>query len=57
MALVYRHGIRSRTWSSTSFHPTGLYGLGILLSEAARGEGGTLLNGDGERFMSRYARS
>jgi succinate dehydrogenase / fumarate reductase flavoprotein subunit len=37
------------------FHPTGLYGLGILLSEAARGEGGTLLNAEGERFMSRYA--
>ena len=37
------------------FHPTGLYGLGILLSEAARGEGGYLLNGDGERFMERYA--
>jgi succinate dehydrogenase / fumarate reductase flavoprotein subunit len=37
------------------FHPTGLAGLGILLSEAARGEGGILRNGDGERFMERYA--
>jgi succinate dehydrogenase / fumarate reductase, flavoprotein subunit len=37
------------------FHPTGLYGLGILLSEAARGEGGILRNADGERFMERYA--
>ncbi|MGH2467375.1 MAG: FAD-binding protein, partial [Candidatus Limnocylindrales bacterium] len=37
------------------FHPTGIYGLGVLLSEAARGEGGYLLNGSGERFMERYA--
>jgi succinate dehydrogenase / fumarate reductase flavoprotein subunit len=37
------------------FHPTGLAGLGILLSEAARGEGGILRNADGERFMERYA--
>jgi succinate dehydrogenase / fumarate reductase flavoprotein subunit len=37
------------------FHPTGIYKLGILISEAARGEGGILLNKDGERFMERYA--
>src|SRR3954452_23895339 len=37
------------------FHPTGIYKMGILLSEAARGEGGILRNGDGERFMERYA--
>jgi succinate dehydrogenase / fumarate reductase flavoprotein subunit len=37
------------------FHPTGLYGKGILMSEACRGEGGHLLNSDGERFMARYA--
>ena len=37
------------------FHPTGIYGLGILISEAARAEGGVLLNGLGERFMERYA--
>ena len=37
------------------FHPTGIYKLGILLSEAARGEGGILRNDDGERFMERYA--
>ncbi len=37
------------------FHPTGIVGIGILLSEAARGEGGILLNGEGERFMERYA--
>ncbi len=55
MSLVYRHGIPLEDMEFYQFHPTGLYGLGILLSEAARGEGGTLLNGDGERFMSRYA--
>ena len=37
------------------FHPTGIYRLGILLSEASRGDGGILLNGQGERFMERYA--
>ncbi len=37
------------------FHPTGIYGIGILLSEAARGEGGILRNSEGERFMERYA--
>ena len=37
------------------FHPTGIVGIGILLSEAARGEGGYLRNDDGERFMERYA--
>ena len=37
------------------FHPTGVYGLGILISEAARGEGGILRNGRGERFMEKYA--
>ena len=55
MALVYRHGIPLEDMEFYQFHPTGLYGLGILLSEAARGEGGTLLNAEGERFMSRYA--
>ena len=55
MALAYRHGIPLQDMEFYQFHPTGLYGLGILLSEAARGEGGYLLNKDGERFMSRYA--
>ena len=55
MALVYRHGIPLEDMEFYQFHPTGIYGIGILLSEAARGEGGTLLNSDGERFMSRYA--
>ncbi len=55
MSLVYRHGIPLEDMEFYQFHPTGVYGIGILLSEAARGEGGTLLNADGERFMSRYA--
>ena len=55
MALAYRHGIPLEDMEFYQFHPTGIYGIGILLSEAARGEGGTLLNADGERFMSRYA--
>ena len=55
MALAYRHGIPLEDMEFYQFHPTGIYGIGILLSEAARGEGGALLNADGERFMSRYA--
>jgi succinate dehydrogenase / fumarate reductase flavoprotein subunit len=55
MSLAYRHGIPLEDMEFYQFHPTGIYGIGILLSEAARGEGGTLLNADGERFMSRYA--
>ena len=55
MSLVYRHGVPLEDMEFYQFHPTGIYGMGILLSEAARGEGGYLLNKDGERFMSRYA--
>jgi succinate dehydrogenase / fumarate reductase flavoprotein subunit len=55
MALAYRHGIPLEDMEFYQFHPTGIYGIGILLSEAARGEGGTLLNSEGERFMARYA--
>jgi succinate dehydrogenase / fumarate reductase flavoprotein subunit len=55
VALVYRHGIPVEDMEFYQFHPTGLYRLGVLLSEAARGEGGILLNGEGERFMQRYA--
>jgi len=57
IALAYRHGIPMQDMEFYQFHPTGIYGLGILLSEAARGEGGILLNGLGERFMERYAPS
>ncbi len=55
MALAYRAGIPLEDMEFYQFHPTGLAGLGVLLSEAARGEGGILLNGKGERFMERYA--
>ncbi|MCC2314467.1 succinate dehydrogenase flavoprotein subunit [Cellulomonas xiejunii] len=55
MALAYRRGIPLEDMEFFQFHPTGLAGLGILLSEAARGEGGILRNSDGERFMERYA--
>ncbi|HYD53397.1 MAG TPA: FAD-binding protein, partial [Gemmatimonadaceae bacterium] len=55
MALAYRKGIPLEDMEFFQFHPTGLAGLGILLSEAARGEGGILRNSDGERFMERYA--
>jgi succinate dehydrogenase / fumarate reductase flavoprotein subunit len=54
-AVVLRRGIPLQDMEFFQFHPTGLYKLGILLSEAARGEGGILLNKDGERFMERYA--
>jgi succinate dehydrogenase / fumarate reductase flavoprotein subunit len=53
--VVYRRGLPLEDMEFFQFHPTGLYGLGILLSEAARGEGGILRNADGERFMERYA--
>jgi succinate dehydrogenase / fumarate reductase flavoprotein subunit len=55
VALAYRHGIPMQDMEFYQFHPTGIVGIGILLSEAARGEGGILLNGEGERFMERYA--
>ena len=55
LALAYRRGIPLEDMEFFQFHPTGLAGLGILLSEAARGEGGILRNGEGERFMERYA--
>ena len=57
VALAYRHGVPMQDMEFYQFHPTGVVGLGILLSEAARGEGGTLLNDAGERFMERYAPS
>lgn len=55
MAVVLSHGIPLQDMEFVQFHPTGLRGVGILLSEAARGEGGVLRNGLGERFMARYA--
>lgn len=55
IALAYRRGLPIEDMEFFQFHPTGLAGLGILLSEAARGEGAILRNADGERFMERYA--
>lgn len=55
MALAWRHGVPLMDMEFYQFHPTGIVGIGILLSEAARGEGGHLLNGEGKRFMETYA--
>jgi succinate dehydrogenase / fumarate reductase flavoprotein subunit len=55
MSVCYRRGIPLEDMEFFQFHPTGIYKMGILISEAVRGEGGVLLNGDGERFMERYA--
>ncbi|HJG91921.1 succinate dehydrogenase flavoprotein subunit [Brachybacterium massiliense] len=54
-AMAFRRGIPLEDMEFFQFHPTGLAGLGILLSEAARGEGGILRNSEMERFMERYA--
>ena len=53
--VLYRRGVPMEDMEFFQFHPTGIYKLGILLSEAARGEGGILRNAEGERFMERYA--
>ena len=55
MALAWRHGVPLMDMEFYQFHPTGIVGLGILLSEAARGEGGYLINDEGKRFMENYA--
>ena len=55
LGIVFRKGLPLEDMEFHQFHPTGLAGLGILISEAVRGEGGRLLNGEGERFMERYA--
>ncbi|MBA2668049.1 MAG: succinate dehydrogenase flavoprotein subunit [Trueperaceae bacterium] len=57
MSIAYRRGIPIEDPEFYQFHPTGLYKLGVLLTEGARGEGGILRNADGERFMERYAPS
>lgn len=51
----YRAGIPLEDMEFVQFHPTGIYGLGVLITEAARGEGGVLRNGEGGRFMEEYA--
>ena len=53
--LAYMAGIPLEDMEFVQFHPTGIYGLGVLISEAARGEGGVLRNNHGERFMETYA--
>src|SRR4030042_982237 len=55
MAMAYWAGAPLEDMEFIQFHPTTLYGTNILITEAARGEGGVLLNADGERFMARYA--
>src|SRR5256714_980221 len=55
IAICYRRGIPLEDMEFFQFHPTGIYKMGILISEAVRGEGGILINSDGERFMERYA--
>ncbi|MBM3904327.1 MAG: succinate dehydrogenase/fumarate reductase flavoprotein subunit [Thaumarchaeota archaeon] len=55
--MAYRAGLALKDMEFVQFHPTGILPSGILITEAARGEGGYLLNKDGERFMTRYAPS
>jgi succinate dehydrogenase / fumarate reductase flavoprotein subunit len=55
LSIVARHGLPLEDMEFVQFHPSGLSGSGVLISEAARGEGGILLNSDGERFMKNYA--
>lgn len=55
--MAYRAGLALKDMEFVQFHPTGILPSGILITEAARGEGGYLLNKDGERFMKRYAPS
>ncbi len=55
LSIVARHGLPLEDMEFVQFHPSGLSGNGVLISEAARGEGGRLFNSKGERFMSRYA--
>ena len=55
VAITLRRGIPAEDMEFFQFHPTGIYKMGILITEGVRGEGGVLINHDGERFMERYA--
>ena len=55
LAMTLRAGLPAQDMEMWQFHPTGIYGAGSLVTEGCRGEGGYLINGDGERFMERYA--
>jgi succinate dehydrogenase / fumarate reductase flavoprotein subunit len=54
-AVIFRRGIPLEDMEFFQFHPTGIYKMGILITEGVRGEGGVLINGRGERFMGKYA--